>query len=245
METSSPTEERGGAQVPQQVLNSMLHSLSADQSQSTAVESVGQSYLESTLHQQHGEQCDHKQMEVGSKELNPMMIQEGGKHLDVEGTEICVIQPSSTTVQEIPKQSHFKELKVSLIKLNSTTVRKYCRQSNGQEPEVCLKHSNSNTVKECGRQSNDISEKVLEPSNVDPLTKKALPQSLTNCSTSAEHTSCDLNKLSGTPYNTMLNAGETSALVSTTNYPIIKLIFTLIVKKFLALMKLEGSSSCS
>jgi hypothetical protein len=204
METSSPTEDRGGAQVPPQVLNSMVQPLPADQSQTIAVESVGQS------HQQHGKQRDQKQMEACLKQLNSTMIQESGKHLDVEGTEMCVIQASSTTVQE-SLHSRFKGQK----------VQKYDRQSNVQETKVCFKQPNPSTVEDCGKHSNDMTLTLLDPSNAVPVTKKALSHSLTHCGTSVGHSSCDINKLSGTPFNTVLNAGETSALVSTTNYPII------------------------
>jgi molecular chaperone DnaK (HSP70) len=88
-----------------------MQPLSAYQSQTIAVKSVGKSHLKSTIHQQDGEQCDQKQVEVCLKQLNSTMIQEGGKHLDAEGTEMCAIQPSSTTVQK-SLHSRFKELKV-------------------------------------------------------------------------------------------------------------------------------------
>jgi hypothetical protein len=212
METSYPTEEIGDAQVPPQILNSMVQPLPADQSQTIAVESVGQS--QSTVHQRHGKQRDQKQMEACLKQLNSTIIQESGKHLDVEGTEMCVIQPSSTTVQE-SLQSCFKDQKVCIRK--STAVQKYDRQSNVQETKVCFRQPNPNTVEDCGKHSNDMTVTLLDPSNAVPVTKKALSHSLTHCDTSVGHSSCDINRLSGSP----LNAGETSALVSTTNYPII------------------------
>ncbi|XP_023703905.1 uncharacterized protein LOC111862613 isoform X2 [Cryptotermes secundus] len=204
-ETSSPVEERGGAEVPPQALNSMVQSLSAYQSQSIAVKSVGKSHLKSTVHQQHGKQCDYKEVEVRVKQLNSTMIQEGDKQLDVDGTEMCVIQPNSTTelVQESLKQSNFREMKVCSTRI-STAVQKYGRQSGVKATKVRLKQPNSNIVEECDTQSNDIEVILVDPPNAVPVTKKVLSQSLTNRGTSDGH-SC-------TPVNTVLNAAETSAL---------------------------------
>lgn len=201
-ETSSPIEERGCAEVPPRALNSMVQSLSANQSQSIAMESVGKSRLKSTVHQQHGKQRDYKEIEECVKQINSTVMQEGDKQLDVDGTEMCVIQPSSTTVQESLKQSNFKEMKVRLVRLSSTAVRRYGRQSGVKETAVHFKQLNSNIVEERDKQSNDI-----DPPNAIPVTKKVLSQSLTNCGTSVGH-SC-------TPVNTVLNADESSALVST------------------------------
>ncbi|PNF43133.1 hypothetical protein B7P43_G17794 [Cryptotermes secundus] len=204
-ETSSPVEERGGAEVPSQALNSMVQSFSANQSQSIAVKSVGKSHLKSTVHQQHGKQCDCKEVEVRVKQLNSTMIQEGDKQLDVDGTEMCVIQPSSTTVQESLKQSNFREMKVCLTRI-STAVQKYGRQSGVKATKVRLKQPTFNIVEECDKQSNDIEVTLVDPPNSVPVTKKVLSQSLTNCGTSDGH-SC-------TPVNTVLNAAETSALLN-------------------------------
>lgn len=208
-ETSSPVEERGGAEVPPQALNSMVQSVSANQSQSISVKSVGKSHLKSTVHQQHGKECDYEEVEVRVKRLNSTMIQEGGKQLDVDGTEMCVIQPSSTAVQESLKQSNFKELKVCLTR-SSIAVQNYGRQSGVKATEVRFKQPNSNIVEECDKRSNDIDVTLVDPPNAVPVTKKVLSQSLTNCGTSDGH-SC-------TPVNTVLNAAETSALVSTIYY---------------------------
>lgn len=209
-ETSSSVEEKGDAEVPPRALNSVVQSLSANQSQSIAVESVGKSHLKSTVHQQQGKQCDYKEMEVCVKQLNSTLIQEGGKQLDVDGTEMCVIQPSSTTVQESLKQSNFKEMKVHLVRLSSTAVQEYGRQSGVEETEVRFKQPNSNIVEECDKQSNDIEVTLVDPPNAIPVTEKVLSQSLTNCGTSVGR-SC-------TPVNTVLNAAETNALVSTIYY---------------------------
>jgi hypothetical protein len=220
MEISSPVEGREGAEVPPRALNSMVQSLSADQSQSIAVENVGQSHLRSTVHQQHGKECDHKEMEVPIclKQLNSTMIQEGGKQLDVDGTEMCVIQPSSTTVQESISQSNFNEVEVHLVRLSSAVVQKYDRQSDVKEREVYFKQPNSNRVEECGKQSNDIAVTLVDPPDAVPVTEKALSLSLPNYGTSLGHSSCDINELSCAPVKTVLHPGETSALVSTTNF---------------------------
>jgi hypothetical protein len=197
MDTSSTVEENA--------VSSMVQSLSANQSQSIAVGSVGKSHLRSTVHQQDGKHCDYEEVEVCVRQLNSTMIQEGDKQLDVDGTEMYVIQPSSTT-----KQSNFKEVEVHLVRLSSTAVQEYGRQSGVKETEIRSTQPDSNIVEECDKHSDDLAMTPVDPPNAVPVTKNALSQSLTNCGTSVRR-SC-------TPVNTVLNAAETSALVSTINY---------------------------
>jgi len=243
-EISSPIKERGGAEFPPHVLNSVVQSLAANQSQLTAVKSVAESESCYSVEEEHGKQSGDEESEVFFEHLNSTVVQECGKQ-PVDATEVCVKQPSSTTVQEHSSQSDVKEVKVYLTRLSSTVVQEYTKQSDAKEMEVCSKRPSSTNVQEYTMHSDakemEVCSKQPSSTRVQEYTKQSNVKEMEvyskwPCSTRVQLCGKQSNdmavelldqsntiaitkktSLSCAPVNTTLKDDEASTLVSTTN----------------------------